>query len=147
MPRRYLLSFILTLTCAVGTAAQGRPLWQVGEFDGSSDEFGTQAAGPFDAASGKVKEWGATQQAVVEAKADAAAARRIRFELADEPNGIYRLRLGLVMTSPRLPVVQVEVNGHGGWFYQRPASDFKEGNVEAYIFPQYALGSLTERTN
>jgi hypothetical protein len=142
MHRRYLLSFILTLTFGVCAGAQERPLWQIGEFDGSSDEFGAQAAGPFDAAKGGAKEWGATQQAVVESKADAAAARRIRFELADAPGGAYLLRLGLIMTSPRLPVVQVEVNGHRGWFYQRPERDFVEGNLEAYIFPQYAVGKL-----
>src|SRR3712207_6607594 len=106
--RRYLLAVILTLTFAVCARAQERPLWQIGEFNGSSDEFGTQAPGPFDPASGGVKGWGATQQAVVAEKADAAAARRIRFELTDEPRGAYRLRLGLLITSPRLPVVQVE---------------------------------------
>lgn len=118
-------------------------MWQIGEFDGSSDEFGAQAAGPFDAGSGRAKDWGATQQAVVAAKADAATARRIRFELTDEPRGLYRLRLGLILNSPRLPVVQLEVSGHKGWFYQRPERDFVEGNLEAYIFPQYAIGSMT----
>ncbi len=145
MRRRYLFAFILTLTFAACAFAQEgrRPLWQIGEFDGSSDEFGAQAAGPFDASKGRAKDWGATQQAVVEAKADAAAARRIRFELNEEPSGAYALRLGLIMASPRVPVVQVEVNGHRGWFYQRPERDFEEGNLEAYIFPQYAVGSLS----
>lgn len=142
MSRRYLLSFILTLTFAVCAAAQERRVWQIGEFDGSSDEFGAQAAGPFDAAVGQAKNWGATQQAVVEAKADAAAERRIRFELNEEPLGAYKLRLGLLITTPRLPVVQVRVNGRRGWFYQRPERDFVEGNLEAYTFPQYAVGSL-----
>lgn len=142
MHRRYLPALILTLTFAVCTAAQARPVWQIGEFNSSSDEFGAQAAGPFDAASGRAKDWGATQQAVVEAKADGSAARTIRFELADAPSGVYTLRLGLIMTSPRLPVVQVEVNGHKGWYYQRPESEYKEGNIEAYIFPQYAFGVL-----
>ncbi|MBV9928688.1 MAG: hypothetical protein JOZ96_26980 [Acidobacteria bacterium] len=142
MQRRFLSALILTLTFAICVAAQERPLWQIGSFDGSSDEFGAQAEGPFDAASGQAKNWGATQQAVVESKADAAAARRIRFELADAPSGTYTLRLGLIMTSPRLPVVQLEVNGHKGWFYQRPESEYKEGNLEAYIFPQYAYGVL-----
>ncbi len=142
MHRRFLTALILTLSFTVCAAAQARPVWQIGEFNNSSDEFGAQAAGPFDAASGRAKDWGATQQAVVEAKADPAAARRIRFELADAPSGVYTLRLGLIMTSPRLPVVQVEVNGHKGWYYQRPESDYKEGNIEAYIFPQYAFGVL-----
>ncbi len=144
MGRRYLPAIFMTLALALCARAQeGRALWQIGEFDGSSGEFGAQAAGAFDAARGKAKDWGATQQAVVESKADASAARRIRFELADEPRGLYRLRLGLILNTPRVPVVQVEVNGHKGWFYQRPGRDFKEGNLEASIFPQYATGSLT----
>ena len=142
--RLYLWAFVLTFALAPCAGAQGeRPLWQIGEFNGSADEFGAQAPGAFDAAAGRPKEWGATQQAVVEAGADAAAARRIRFDLAEEPRGLYRLRLGLIMTTPRVPVVQVEVNGRRGWFYQRPEKDFAEGNLEAFTFPQYAVGSLS----
>jgi hypothetical protein len=136
-------ALILTFAFALGARAQGRAtVWQIGEFDSSAGEFGSQAAGVFDADSGQAKSWGATQQAVIESKADASASRRIRFELAEEPGGVYTLRLGLILTAPRLPVVQVEVNGHKGWFYQRPERDFKEGNLEANIFPQYAVGAL-----
>jgi alpha-mannosidase len=142
MRRHYLPAFILTLTFAACAGAQGRPVWQIGEFNGSSDEFGAQAAGPFDAGRGRAKDWGATQQAVVASKADPATARVVRFELTGEPRGPYRLRLGLILNSPRVPVVQLDVNGHRGWFYQRPERDFVEGNLEAYIFPQYAIGSL-----
>jgi alpha-mannosidase len=142
MPRRYLFAFLLTLACAVSAAAQERPLWQIGEFNGSSDEFGTQTREAFDPATGGAKSWGATQQAVVSGKADAASARVIRFELGEEPRGVYKLRLGLLVTTPRLPVVRAEVNGHPGWFHQRFERDFEEGNLEAYIFPQYAVGTL-----
>ncbi|HVF66948.1 MAG TPA: glycoside hydrolase family 38 C-terminal domain-containing protein [Pyrinomonadaceae bacterium] len=145
MRRRYLSALLLTFAFSLGARAQApSTVWQIGEFNSSSYEFGEQAEGAFDAASGKSKSWGATQQAVVESKADASAARRIRFGLRDAPGGgdVYTLRLGLIMNSPRLPVVQLEVNGHKGWFYQRPESDFKEGNLEANIFPQYAVGSM-----
>ncbi len=143
MARRILLAFILTLTSAVCARAQERPLWQIGEFNGSSDEFGAQARGAFDPASGRLKDWGATQQAVAHGRADAAASRVVRFALTGEPRGVYRLKLGLIITTPRLPVVQVEVNGRRGWFHQRPERDFEEGNLEAYTFPQYAIGSLS----
>ena len=134
---------MLTLTFAVCAGAQeGRRVWQIGEFNSSSDEFGAQAPGPFDAAKGRAKEWGATQQAVLAAQAGPAAARVVRFELNEEPRGAYRLRLGLILATPRVPVVQADVNGRRGWFHQRPERDFKEGNLEAYIFPQYAVGSL-----
>src|SRR5215213_4231859 len=143
MRRRYLSALVLTFAFALGVRAQDPvTVWQIGEFDSSAGEFGAQAAGVFDAASGQAGSWGATQQAVVEPKADASASRRIRFELREVPRGGYTLRLGLIMSSPRLPVVQVEVNGHRGWFYQRPETDFKEGNLEANIFPQYAVGTL-----
>jgi hypothetical protein len=141
--RRYLLTLILSVAFAVCVNAQGRAVWQIGEFDGSSDEFGAQARGTFDPASGRAKDWGATQQAVAHAQADPAAARVVRFELNEEPRGAYRLRLGLLITTPRLPVVQAEVNGRRGWFHQRPGRDFEEGNLEAYTFPQYAIGSLS----
>jgi hypothetical protein len=143
MRRRYLSAFVLTFAFALCARAQDRTLWQIGEFNGSSDEFGVQAEGAFDAASGQAKSWGATQQAVLEAKADASAARRIRFEMTDAPRGVYRLKLGLILNTPRVPLVQVEVNGYTGRFYQRPERDFKEGNLEANIFPQYAIGSLS----
>ena len=142
MHRRYLPAFILTLTFAAGAAAQAPPVWQIGEFNKSSDEFGAQARGTFDAASGRAKDWGATQQAVVPGREDASSSRVIRFELSGEPRGAYRLRLGLLLTTPRVPVVQVEVNGRRGWFHPRPARDFEEGNLEAFTFPQYAVGSL-----
>ncbi|MFL6256918.1 MAG: glycoside hydrolase family 38 C-terminal domain-containing protein [Pyrinomonadaceae bacterium] len=142
MHRRYLLTLILTVAFAVCAGAQERRVWQIGEFDSSSDEFGAQARAAFDPATGRAKDWGATQQAIVPGRKDTDAARVIRFELTGEPRGTYRLKLGLIIAAPRLPVVQVEVNGHRGWFHQRPERDFKEGNVEAYIFPQYAIGSL-----
>ena len=143
MRRRYLSALILVFAFALGARAQDRvTVWQMGEFNSSANEFGEQAAGAFDAASGQLKSWGATQQAVVESKADASAARRIRFELREEPNGDYTLKLGLILTSPRVPFVRLEVNGRVGRFYLWPERDFKEGNLEANIFPQYAVGTL-----
>src|SRR3954447_20664673 len=116
MRRRYLSALVLAFAFALGVRAQERAtVWQVGEFDSSAGEFGSQPAGAFDVATGTPKSWGATQQAVVESNADASAARRIRFELAEEPGGVYTLKLGLILTSPRVPVVQLEVNGHKGW--------------------------------
>ena len=145
MHRRFLWSLLLTCAFALCARAQDRAVWQIGEFNGSSDEFGAQlpAGGAFDVTANGPKDWGPTQQAVIPAKPDPSAARRIRFELAAAPRGAYRLRLGLILNSARVPVVQVEVNGHAGWFYQRPDRDFAEGNLEASTFPQYSIGALS----
>src|SRR5437868_7264579 len=144
MHRRFLWSLLLTCAFALCARAQDRAVWQIGEFNGSSDEFGAQlpAGGAFDVTANGPKDWGPTQQAVIPAKPDPSAARRIGFELAAAPRGAYRLRLGLILNSARVPVVQVEVNGHAGWFYQRPDRDFAEGNLEASTFPQYSIGAL-----
>jgi alpha-mannosidase len=142
--RRSLSALILTCAFALCARAQERAVWRIGEFDGSSDEFGVglPAGRAFDARADRPKDWGATQQAVLAGKDDASAARRIRFDLPEAPRGTYRLRLGLILNSARVPVVEVGVNGHAGRFYQRPERDFAEGNLEANIFPQYAVGSL-----
>src|SRR3712207_5705322 len=103
MRRRYLSALFLTFAFALGARAQDRAaVWQIGEFDSSAYEFGSQTAGAFDVASGQPKDWGGTQQAVVASKADASAARRIRFELREVPGGVYTLRLGLILTAPRV---------------------------------------------
>lgn len=142
--RRFLSALILAFVLSPFARAQDRALWRIGEFNGSSDEFGVQlpAGRAFDVASDQAKDWGATQQAFVAGKQDASAARVIRFALPEAPRGAYTLRIGLILNSARVPLVQVEVNGHEGWFYQRPERDFTEGNLEANIFPQYAVGSL-----
>jgi hypothetical protein len=38
--------------------------------------------------------------------------------------------------------VQVEVNGHRGWFHQ-PVETYREGNSEGAILPQYSIGTMT----
>lgn len=144
MIRHGLGGLLLSLLLSAGASAQERTVWRVGEFDLSSAEFGTDDAPrgvAFAIPASGPKEWGATQRAVPPGKATDAAPRRIRFALPDAPRGAYRLRLGLIVLSARLPVVEAEVNGHRGLFHQR-FEDYREGNHEGAIFPQYATGSL-----
>jgi len=143
MRRHLVAGILLSLALSVYAAAQGRALWQIGEFDSSSEELGpaSAAARVFDVSTGKAADWPGTQQAVVPARAEGAAAHRIQFDLADEPRGAYRLRLGLLLKTARAPVVQVEVNGRRGWFYQ-PLEYYREGNSEGAILPQYAVGAV-----
>ncbi|HEX8499064.1 MAG TPA: polysaccharide lyase family protein [Pyrinomonadaceae bacterium] len=128
---------------SVCVAAQGRAVWGVGSFDNSSEELGpaSGAAKVFVVGTSRPADWPGTQQAVVPAKADAAAAHKIQFDLADAPRGTYRLRLGLIYKTARAPVVQVGVNGRRGWFYQ-PLETYREGNSEGAILPQYSVGAL-----
>jgi alpha-mannosidase len=145
--RRYagawiLLSFVL---CLSTQAQEARTVFKIGAFDNSSEEFGSASGAPvvYVAASGQPRNWVGTQQAVVPGKAGAAgAARKIEFELQSAPQGLYQLRLGLILKTARAPVVQLEVNGHRGWFHQ-PLETYREGNSEGAILPQYSIGVMT----
>jgi alpha-mannosidase len=145
MHRHALRGVVLLLILAGSALGQGRPVWKIGEFNGSSSEFTgpPSQSGVFVVSQSQPKEWAASQQAVVPEKIGGAAARRIQFELQDAPLGVYRLKLGLIMFTPRVPVVELNVNGHRGRFYQRPEVDYQEGNLEGAILPQYGIGSLT----
>lgn len=141
--RHFVLGIILSLALSVCASAQGRAVWRIGAFDNSADELGPASgtAKVFEVATSKAKDWPGTQQAVVPARAGAGAAHKIRFDLAEAPRGAYRLRLGLIYKTARAPVVQAEVNGRRGWFYQ-PLETYKEGNSEGAILPQYSTGAL-----
>jgi hypothetical protein len=135
---------VLSLILAASAQAQERAVWKIGVFDDSAAEFGEQpdASRAFVVNESQPKDWGGTQQAVLPEKSVEAAPRRIQFELTDAPQGSYRLKLGLILNTPRVPLLQLDVNGHKGRFYQRLERDYREGNTEASIFPQYSTGVL-----
>src|ERR1051325_2289107 len=110
MCRYALLGVVLSFLVATSSPAQERAVWKIGSFDDSSSEFGEQAAAArgFVVNKSQPKEWPGAQQAVLPGKAQAAAPRRIQFELADAPQGIYRLRLGLIMHPPRAPAIELD---------------------------------------
>ncbi|HYG11316.1 MAG TPA: glycoside hydrolase family 38 C-terminal domain-containing protein [Pyrinomonadaceae bacterium] len=143
--RRYAVSGMLLLLLLCATASsQERTVFKIGAFDNSSEEFAPAASAPvvYTVATGRPQNWVGVQQAVVPGKAGAAeAARKIQFELQSAPQGTYRLRLGLIIKTARAPVVQLDVNGHRGWFHQ-PLETYREGNSEGAILPQYSIGAL-----
>jgi hypothetical protein len=134
---------MLSLILAVSAFGQERSVWKIGDFNGASSEFTGQASPIFIVSESQSKDWARSQQAVVPEKIGDSVARRIRFELRDAPRGEFRLKLGLIMLTPRVPVIELNVNGHRGRFYQRPEVEYQEGNVEGAILPQYGIGSMT----
>ncbi|HEX8922761.1 MAG TPA: polysaccharide lyase family protein, partial [Pyrinomonadaceae bacterium] len=143
--RNALKGTLLSLILAVSAYGQERSIWKIGDFNSSFAEFNssTTSGGQFVISQSQPKDWAATQPAVSPNKIETVSPRRIQFSLMDAPRGAYRLKLGLITITPRLPMVQLNVNGHTGWFYQRPESDYKEGNWEGSILPQYATGMMT----
>lgn len=144
MHRHALRGVVLSLLLAASALAQERAVWKIGSFDESSSEFNDQSstARLFVINKSQPKEWQGVQQAVLPAKAEDATPHKIQFELASAPQGTYRLRLGLIVHTPRAPSIRIDVNGHKGLFHQHLEA-YKEGNTEASIFPQYAIGAVT----
>jgi hypothetical protein len=134
------------LLLSVNALAQGeRSIWKIGDFDSSFAEFGTDSTATsrvFVISKSQPQDWFGTQQAVLPDKIGETTSRRIQFELSEAPQGIFKLKLGLIVLTPRLPLIQVDVNGHKGWFHQHPETDNREGNIEGAIFPQYSIGTL-----
>ncbi|HYE66423.1 MAG TPA: glycoside hydrolase family 38 C-terminal domain-containing protein [Pyrinomonadaceae bacterium] len=146
MRRSVLRGLMLSLVFTVNAVAQVRTAWKIGDFDGSSAEFRygeATASRTFVVSENRPKDWPYVQTAVLPGKSGEAAPQTIRFELPGAPQGVYMLRLGLIMKTPRAPVIQVDVNGHQGWFHRRPVMDQRLGNNEPSSLPQHASGTLT----
>jgi len=144
--RQYVIRGLVLLLLSVNALAQGeRSIWKIGDFDSSFAEFGTDSTATsrvFVISKSQPQDWFGTQQAVLPDKIGETTSRRIQFELSEAPQGIFKLKLGLIVLTPRLPLIQVDVNGHKGWFHQHPETDNREGNIEGAIFPQYSIGTL-----
>lgn len=143
--RRWVLRGFLTILLFTASAhAQERTVWSIGKFDNSSAEFSSSPVSAdrvFVVPTSQPGDWAGTQQPLMPGKgAGEVGAAKIRFDLPDEPRGMYTLRLGSIIKTARVPLVELNVNGHKGWFHQRLESDFAEGNSEGAILPQYSIG-------
>jgi len=123
----FALSSFMMLTVAVqplGAAEQ--TVWEIGRFDQSSGEFHahvdfsdphynpTFTVGKSDPA----KDWPGEQPG--SANSDAGARPHpytIVFNLKNPPGGTYRLVVSVILNRPRVPKLQVEINGKSGLFY------------------------------
>src|SRR3984885_10538785 len=121
-----LASFVMAPVAAKPLSAAGQTVWQIGQFDQSSAEF--HARPDFsDPRSNPVftvsksdpsKDWPAEQPG--SANADAGARPHpyaIVFNLTGPPRGAYRLVVSEVLNRPRVPNLQIEINGKSGLFY------------------------------
>jgi hypothetical protein len=136
-------TLLALLALAVSTAAQERRIWQIGSFNDSSSEFSDQIfqGTQFEIGTNHEKDWPSTLSAVSPEQVATARPLRIKFSLVDVPDSAIQLQIAELVLTPRLPLLSVEVNGHRGCFYRRPEIDYREGNVEGSIFPQYSIGT------
>jgi alpha-mannosidase len=136
-----LVSLALLAAAAAGLPlrSQETTVWRIGTFDHSSAEFsgrvGSQPvvvdAGAPDAA----RNWPASQAGSLNARSGPQThARTIRFRMSEAPGGSYALDLAIMAGNPRLPRLELELNGAQATAYiDRRLSYHAEGRADSPI--------------
>jgi alpha-mannosidase len=152
-----LLGFLGLCSNVIGASTT---VWQIGTFDESSREFASGASptrgGPLDYSNpaddpvyfvGKSepgKNWLAFQPGTSNGKAGRRAHPfTVRFDLSGAPRGVYTFTAALLAYSPRVPRLEVNINGHRGWFYQHPKLNYAAGDLGSVFTPRYSTATIT----
>ncbi|HUN62174.1 MAG TPA: polysaccharide lyase family protein [Candidatus Sulfotelmatobacter sp.] len=121
----------------------GAVIWQIGEFDQTSREFGhdfdlnSENLKPvFRVGQSKTTDWPALQTtSTSESGRKAVTPYTILFSL-DKPEGSYRLTIAALLVNPAVPDLLVQINGHTGrYFFNRKISYYAgDDRVDSPIY-------------
>ncbi len=146
------LGLLVFAGAAAIAAAQPSTLWQIGRFDGSSQEFRSQGIDYASPRSDIVFTVGVNRDAdwirFQPGPANAVAGGRlhpftVKFALGDAPHGLYQLRVAILYETPRLSALALSINGHKGVFYFHPRLDYAAGDWEGTFVPQTSRDEKT----
>ncbi len=124
-------------------------VWQIGTFNQSSEEFNNQApAGSpnynpvFTVGKSTVKDWPAHQPGS-ENKAEGLRPHpfTILFDLPSKPKGQYSLTISALLYDPRVPHMEVSINGKKGAFYFPRKLSYYPGDSDFWS-PIYSGGEM-----
>ncbi|MGH9402673.1 MAG: polysaccharide lyase family protein, partial [Terriglobia bacterium] len=132
-----------------GAQGPAATVWQIGDFDQSSHEFNHRAPiwkqtyNPvFTVGKSTVKDWPSNQPG---SENENAGLRphpyTILFNLASHPKGTYQLTISVLLYHPRIPRIQVSLNGQKGLFYFHPELNYYPGDP-AFWAPNYAMSTV-----
>jgi hypothetical protein len=133
-------------------------VWQIGRFDESSVEFTRRGAPAPKPATGQAQndlvyvigkskaatDWPGFQPG----SSNGTAGYRphpyaIQFDLPSTPRGLYTLKVALLVESPRVPRLEVAINGHRALYFQHPMLDYSGGDVSSVFLPNYSANTIT----
>ena len=149
-----LVIVICSCRCA-GAASKG--VWQIGKFDQSSGEFNHGEVRPPVLAAGHPKtdvlyivgksnpatDWPAYQPGSSNGNAGFRPhPYTIQFDLPQAPQGLYTLRVALLVETPRVPRLQVEINGHRALLFQHPILNYAGGDPCSVFQPAYSADTV-----
>ena len=153
----FLALVVVTGFCPLADAAP-KALWQIGKFDQSSGEFNPGKVHPPVFATSHPKcdvlyivgksvpatDWPAFQPGSANGRAEFRPhPYTIQFDLADVPRGVYTLKVALLVESPRVARLQVEINGHRALFFQHPTLNYAGGDTTDVFLPSYSADTIT----
>ena len=129
---------LLAAGSALSANAEETVVWRLGKFDHASAEFhgaGRQTVVVDANAADAAALWPAMQAGSQNTRDRAQAApRTIRFRLAGAPHGSYTLDLAVMLGYPRVPYLQLELNGTAGLVYlNRQLSYHAEGRMDSPV--------------
>jgi alpha-mannosidase len=151
--RTCLLLFVLVVLAGLLSAPAGhggKPaeadknvVWQIGQFDQTSREFGhnfdpeSDTFQPiFTVGQSKTEDWPAWQTTSVKTSRGAhPTPYTILFQLQEPPAGTYQLTISAILANPSVPDLLIEVNGHSGrYFFDRKISYYAgDGRIDSPI--------------
>jgi hypothetical protein len=144
------LVLVLLLVAPSPAAAVEKVIWQLGKPDHSDHEFtawpNPQTKEPLVVRIGsgqEEKQWPKFHPGSAnEAMGAHPYTYALAFNLAEQPRGSFILSLSLLFRHPRVPVLQVEVNGHQGFCYLSPKVSFELGDEDDAFNPIHSEEQL-----
>lgn len=134
-----LFSFFATLLLLVAAPLSAETsIWKIGQKDQSSLEFtsGPRKEVVYRIGSSDWKhEWPGTQEN--------GSKYAIEFNLESVPKGTYNLKLSVLTYQPRIPALQIEINGREGTFYLQPKVSYYLGDSRSIFDPHYSSQDLS----
>lgn len=138
-PIGFALLFFAVAVVVPGQPPAGKTVWQLGSFDHASVEFhgreGTTVPVVDATAANAAEQWPASQAGSRNAKAGSQPhPRAVRFELKSPPVGLYLLEISVLVGNPRVPRLEVDLNGTPGTIYlHRRLTYFAEGRLDSPV--------------
>ena len=147
---------VLICSCSFAGAAP-ETVWQVGKFDQSSGEFNQGEVRPPAAAaerpatdvlytvgkSDPATDWPAFQPGSANGRAGFRPhPYTIQFDLPGAPRGLYTLKVALLVETPRVSRLQVEINGRRALFFQHPTLNYAAGDGSSVFQPAYSADTI-----
>lgn len=131
------LSLVFLASAASQTAlSQTATLWEIGKFDHSIFEFRAPFSNHVDYQVGKsdwAQDWPGVERS--------GALYEIHFDLSAPPRGVFWLKISALTSYPRVPALQIQLNGHKELFYLHPKpiyladQRFRDGDLLSVALP------------